>query len=273
MTASSSSFSLTHKSPSPPDLTLTDTYIVGRMDRLLVRAMGAILVLCCVGSGSATVYTVGDSSGWATGVDYTTWISDKTFTVGDKLGKFFNHMFQFLLIFCYRSPLVHETDFPTLIQGTGWGHPMNHLIRESERGSTGDPVDVFNYGGGLHTVDEVSSSDYNGCTAGNSITSDSSGLTTITLKTAGNHYFICGAAGHCSQGMKMAVTVAGTSGTSTDIPSYTVPEGSSSTTNTLPNTLPGGGIGTTTHDSNAAMLSPSLAILLLGVPLFKIVLS
>ncbi|KAJ8619095.1 hypothetical protein MRB53_015281 [Persea americana] len=188
------------------------------MDRLMVRAMGAILVLCCVGSGSATVYTVGDSSGWATGVDYTTWISGKTFGVGDSL--------------------------------------------------------VFNYGGGLHTVDEVSSSDYNGCTTGNSITSDSTGLTTITLKTAGNHYFICGAAGHCSQGMKMAVTVAGTtSGTPTDNPYYTVPAGSSSTTNTLPNTLPGGGTGTTTRYSNAAMLSPSVAILLLWVPLFKIVLS
>lgn len=77
------------------------------MDRLMVRAMGAILVLCCVGSGSATVYTVGDSSGWATGVDYTTWISGKTFRVGDSLGKFFNHMFQLLLIFCYRLLRFH----------------------------------------------------------------------------------------------------------------------------------------------------------------------
>lgn len=35
----------------------------------------------------ATVYTVGDTSGWAIGADYGTWISDKTFAVGDKLGK------------------------------------------------------------------------------------------------------------------------------------------------------------------------------------------
>uniref|UniRef100_A0A803NMF9 Phytocyanin domain-containing protein n=1 Tax=Cannabis sativa TaxID=3483 RepID=A0A803NMF9_CANSA len=34
---------------------------------------------------SATVYTVGDTSGWAMGVDYTTWTSDKTFLVGDSL--------------------------------------------------------------------------------------------------------------------------------------------------------------------------------------------
>lgn len=35
-----------------------------------------------------TSYTVGDSSGWALGVDYSTWTSDKTVNVGDYLGKF-----------------------------------------------------------------------------------------------------------------------------------------------------------------------------------------
>ncbi|XP_042432359.1 blue copper protein-like [Zingiber officinale] len=36
-------------------------------------------------SVTATDYTVGDSSGWANGVDYLTWTSGKTFTVGDTL--------------------------------------------------------------------------------------------------------------------------------------------------------------------------------------------
>ncbi|KAF2299729.1 hypothetical protein GH714_002893 [Hevea brasiliensis] len=98
----------------------------------------------------ATVYTVGDSTGWTMGTDYSTWTSGKTFTVGDSL--------------------------------------------------------VFNYGGG-HTVDEVSASDYNTCTVGNAITSDNSGATTIALKTAGTHYYICGVIGHCGSGMKIAVTV------------------------------------------------------------------
>lgn len=35
----------------------------------------------------ATVYSVGDTSGWAVGADYSTWTSDKTFAVGDSLGK------------------------------------------------------------------------------------------------------------------------------------------------------------------------------------------
>lgn len=33
-------------------------------------------------------YTVGDSSGWTLTGDYKTWATDKTFNVGDNLGKF-----------------------------------------------------------------------------------------------------------------------------------------------------------------------------------------
>ena len=65
---------------------------------------------------------------------------------------------------------------------------------------------VFNYGAG-HTVDEVSESDYKSCTLGNSISSDSSGTTSIALKTAGSHYFICAIPGHCAGGMKLSVNV------------------------------------------------------------------
>ena len=32
-------------------------------------------------------HTVGGSSGWDTGVDYSTWASGETFTVGDYLGR------------------------------------------------------------------------------------------------------------------------------------------------------------------------------------------
>ena len=76
---------------------------------------------------------------------------------------------------------------------------------------------MFNYGGG-HTVDEVSGSDYNSCTASNSISSDSTGATTVTLNKPGTHYFICGALGHCSNGMKLAVTVADSGAPSSTIP-------------------------------------------------------
>lgn len=42
----------------------------------------------------ATVYTVGDASGWVIGGDYSTWASDKTFAVGDSLGKKFAFFFK-----------------------------------------------------------------------------------------------------------------------------------------------------------------------------------
>ncbi|KAL9228745.1 hypothetical protein vseg_004293 [Gypsophila vaccaria] len=44
-----------------------------------------LLVLYLAIPSIATVYTVGDSSGWTLGVDYGTWSASKTFVVGDSL--------------------------------------------------------------------------------------------------------------------------------------------------------------------------------------------
>ncbi|XP_010534088.1 PREDICTED: blue copper protein-like [Tarenaya hassleriana] len=71
--------------------------------------------------------------------------------------------------------------------------------------AVGDTL-LFKYGAG-HTVDEVNESDYKSCTVGNSISSDSTGSTSISLKTPGTHFFICAVPGHCSSGMKLSVTV------------------------------------------------------------------
>ncbi|KAJ3676931.1 hypothetical protein LUZ60_002655 [Juncus effusus] len=114
-------------------------------------ALSMFFLLCCFTWVSATDYTVGDMSGWTTGVDYTKWTSDKTFAVGDNL--------------------------------------------------------VFNYASVAHTVTEVSQSDYSSCSANNAISNSNSNPTTITLNSAGTHYFICGVPGHCSAGMKLAVKV------------------------------------------------------------------
>ncbi|XP_016462724.2 blue copper protein [Nicotiana tabacum] len=172
-----------------------------------------VLFICCVVPSLATVYTVGDSAGWAMGVDYSTWATGKTFNVGDSL--------------------------------------------------------VFNYPSG-HTVDEVSASDYQSCTAGNAITSDKSGATTISLKTAGTHYFTCGAMGHCSGGMKLAVTVAaagGGGGGSTTPSSGTTTQSSGTTTSTAtptPDTTTTT-TGTTSHPSASETLSPFIPFLISGV--------
>ncbi|KAK9130124.1 hypothetical protein Sjap_010611 [Stephania japonica] len=165
-------------------------------------------------------YTVGDTNGWATNYDYSTWTSGKTFAVGDSL--------------------------------------------------------VFNFAGG-HTVDEVSESDYSTCTVGNAITSTSTGPTSVPLKTAGKHYFICGVIGHCGSGMKLAVTVSGSAPAPTGT---TTPTGTSSggaaaggggssggTTTTTPvTTIPK--TTTTTYSSSSTIWPSSLAaglVMLLGV--------
>uniref|UniRef100_A0A0E0KTG6 Phytocyanin domain-containing protein n=1 Tax=Oryza punctata TaxID=4537 RepID=A0A0E0KTG6_ORYPU len=45
----------------------------------------AVLLAAAAAPASAKDYTVGDSSGWTTGVDYTAWAKGKTFNIGDTL--------------------------------------------------------------------------------------------------------------------------------------------------------------------------------------------
>ncbi|OMO69632.1 Plastocyanin-like protein [Corchorus capsularis] len=51
-----------------------------------MAAVAAFLILLLATPAAYAVdYTVGDSSGWTTGEDYSTWVQGKTFTVGDTL--------------------------------------------------------------------------------------------------------------------------------------------------------------------------------------------
>lgn len=113
---------------------------------------------------------------------------------------------------------------------------------------------VFNYAGGAHSVDEVSAADYAACTASNALQSDSSGTTTVTLKTAGKHYFICGIAGHCSNGMKLVVDVAAAS----PAPAPKAP----STTPTTPSTTP----ATPASPGTSSGLTPTTPATVLAPP-------
>jgi hypothetical protein len=50
-------------------------------------ALAALLLIAsCASTASAARYTVGESSGWTTGRDYTAWAGGKKFKVGDSLG-------------------------------------------------------------------------------------------------------------------------------------------------------------------------------------------
>ncbi|KAL8096377.1 blue copper protein-like [Apium graveolens] len=139
----------------------------------------------------------------------------------------------------------------TVGDSSGWALSVDYGTWASDKTfNVGDSL-VFNYGTG-HTVDEVSSSDYGSCTIGNSITTDNTGSTTIPLKTAGKHYFICGVIGHCSGGMKLAVTVAAGAGSATPAPAGTSvpPATAGGTSATFPTP-------TTTTSGNVPVLASS----------------
>ncbi|PIA52012.1 hypothetical protein AQUCO_01000118v1 [Aquilegia coerulea] len=146
----------------------------------------------------------------------------------------------------------------------GWVANVDYSTWTSGKSfAVGDTL-VFTYGGGAHTVDEVTESDYSSCAIGNSITSDSTGSTSITLKTPGTHYFICGIPGHCSGGMKLAVTVGGNETTTTP----------ASPSTPTPRTFGPPSPYSSTPLSSAGTISPSIiTILFLGVTLLKLYLA
>ncbi|KAK2650519.1 hypothetical protein Ddye_018008 [Dipteronia dyeriana] len=62
-----------------------------------------------------------------------------------------------------------------------------------------------------HDVLEVTKANYDACTTSNAVQSYNGGNTVITLSSPGKRYFICGTAGHCSQGMKVEIDTLATS--------------------------------------------------------------
>ncbi|KAL6646044.1 hypothetical protein ACP70R_017652 [Stipagrostis hirtigluma subsp. patula] len=95
--------------------------------------------------------------------------------------------------------------------GSGWTTGFNYDNWASGKTFKAGDTLVFNYGNGLHDVVEVTKNGYDSCSISNAIKTDTNGPTTVTLQP-GTHYYICGIPGHCSGGMKLAVTVDSGSG-------------------------------------------------------------
>ncbi|KAJ9545434.1 hypothetical protein OSB04_025141 [Centaurea solstitialis] len=152
----------------------------------------------------------------------------------------------------------------TVGDSSGWSLGVDYKTWTSDKTfKVGDTLS-FNYGSS-HTVSEVSSSDYDGCSAGNAIASYTSGPTNIALNTTGTHYFICGVASHCSGGMKVSVSVSGGGGGGSGSGS-SAPSGTTKPTPTPPT-------GTTTPASSAAF-SPAVPLVFgLVLFIFKLVVS
>ncbi|WVZ81946.1 hypothetical protein U9M48_029269 [Paspalum notatum var. saurae] len=126
----------------------------------------------------------------------------------------------------------------TVGDASGWTTTGDYATWASgKKFKVGDTL-VFNYAGGSHTVDEVSASDYAACSSSKALSSDSAGSTTVTLKTAGKHYFICGVAGHCSSGMKLVVDVAKAVAAPAPAPAKAPAPAADTTTPDAPDTTP-----------------------------------
>ncbi|XP_066371941.1 blue copper protein-like [Miscanthus floridulus] len=123
----------------------------------------------------------------------------------------------------------------TIGDASGWTTTGDYATWASgKKFKIGDTLE-FKYASGAHTVDEVGAADYAACSSSKALSSDSAGSTTVTLKTAGKHYFICGVAGHCSSGMKLVVDVAKAVATPAPAPA---PAASADTTPDAPDTTP-----------------------------------
>ncbi|KAH9744593.1 Uclacyanin 1 [Citrus sinensis] len=73
----------------------------------------------------------------------------------------------------------------------------------SQKFLVGDNL-IFQYPSS-HDVTEVSKPDYDSCQTSNKIQSYTDGNTVIPLSSPGKRYFICGAPGHCTVGMKVEI--------------------------------------------------------------------
>lgn len=70
---------------------------------------------------------------------------------------------------------------------------------------------VFNFTTGTHSVAEVSKEAYGGCTTTNPISVSTTGPTSLTITTAGEHFYLCTFPGHCGFGQKLSINVSASS--------------------------------------------------------------
>ncbi|KAE9619862.1 hypothetical protein Lal_00040216 [Lupinus albus] len=93
---------------------------------------------------------------------------------------------------------------------------------------------VFKYSSMHNVVELGGESDYKTCNINNPVNTMSSGNDVVKLDKPGPRYFTCGTLGHCSQGMKMKITIAneGTPSSTTSSPSSSSSSSSSSPTST-----------------------------------------
>lgn len=82
---------------------------------------------------------------------------------------------------------------------------------------------VFQYHVQIHNVMNVTHAMYTACNASAPLATYTTGNDSITIKTEGHHYFLCGIPGHCQAGQKVDINVLATSGQPAAAPSVPPP--------------------------------------------------
>ncbi|RRT35072.1 hypothetical protein B296_00053903 [Ensete ventricosum] len=152
------------------------------MVKVMATAMALVLAfLLCAGVGlsEGAVHKVGDAAGWTImgSPNYTAWVLSKKFEVGDTIEMFLGSI-------NLQEAITFELKCSCVL------------------------LAVFEYNKSFHNVLEVSKADYRSCNAASPVATFATGNDSITIKTTGHHYFICGIPGHCSGGQKVDIKVA-----------------------------------------------------------------
>ncbi|KAI4356621.1 hypothetical protein L6164_000630 [Bauhinia variegata] len=110
------------------------------------------------------------------------------------------------LVLLLTATIVYGVDH-TVGENAGWSLTAGDYAAwaATQTFTVGDNL-VFNYDSS-HGVDVVNEDDYKSCSSSNPINSFKGGRTELMLSSPGRVYIICPTAGHCSAGMKLAITV------------------------------------------------------------------
>ncbi|XP_019168019.1 PREDICTED: mavicyanin-like [Ipomoea nil] len=91
----------------------------------------------------------------------------------------------------------------------GWttiGNVDYKLWSATKTFQVGDVI-VFSYNPQFHNVMQVTHPMYQTCNASSPIATHTTGNDSITIKTHGHHFFLCGVPGHCQSGQKLDINV------------------------------------------------------------------
>ncbi|KAK9069902.1 hypothetical protein SSX86_010298 [Deinandra increscens subsp. villosa] len=121
----------------------------------------------------------------------------------------------------------------------GWTIPQGgataYTTWASQQTFTVGDILVFNFTNGAHDVAEVSTAAYDSCTSTNPISLSTTSPTSLTLTTAGTHYYICTFTSHCQIGQKLTINVSTLATTPPTTPTTPTPP---PTTGTPPSITP-----------------------------------